>query len=359
MRKLFLLGSFCALLSATACHHVEEEKEETKFLVTSPLQMDTTITKTYVAQIKSIQHIELRAQERGYLQKIYVDEGQRVRKGQLLFQIMPTLYNAEVAKAEAEASYAGIEYRNTKGLADSNIVSAGELALGKAKLAKANAELSLAKVHRQFTEIRAPFDGIIDRFIVKLGSLVDEGDLLSNLSDNSQMWVYFNVPEAEYLDYKTSAASKEHPEVGLLMANNEMFPHRGIVETIEADFNNETGNIAFRATFPNAEGLLRNGETGNIQMVAPLKRALLIPQKATFEVLEKKYVFVVDANKVIRQREIVLGPELEDIDVVVSGLQAGDKILLEGIRKVHDGQKIDYTYEQPQKVMQELKVHAE
>ena len=359
MRKLLLLGSICALFSAAGCHHVEEEKEEVKFVVTSPLEMDTTITKTYVAQIKSIQHIELRAQERGYLQKIYVDEGQQVKAGQLLFQIMPTLYNAEVQKAEAEANYANIEFKNTKGLADSNIVSAGELALGKAKLAKANAELSLAKVHRQFTEIRAPFDGIIDRFIVKLGSLVDEGDLLSNLSDNSKMWVYFNVPEAEYLDYKTSAASKEHPEVGLLMANNELFPHMGIVETIEADFNNETGNIAFRATFPNGEGLLRNGETGNIQMVAPLKHALLIPQKATFEVLEKKYVFVVDAKKVVHQREIVLGPELEDIDVVVSGIQAGDKILLEGIRKVHDGQKIDYSFEAPGKVMQNLKAHAE
>ncbi len=359
MRKLFLLGSICALFGAAGCHHVEEKEEEMKFLVTSPLEMDTTITKTYVAQIKSIQHIELRAQERGYLQKIFVDEGQHVKAGQLLFQIMPTLYNAEVQKAEAEANYANIEYKNTKGLADSNIVSAGELALGKAKLAKANAELSLAKVHRQFTEIRAPFDGIIDRFIVKLGSLVNEGDLLSNLSDNSKMWVYFNVPEAEYLDYKTSAASKEHPEVGLLMANNEMFPHRGIVETIEADFNNETGNIAFRATFPNAEGLLRNGETGNIQMVAPLKHAILIPQKATFEVLEKKYVFVVDANKVLHQREIVLGPELEDIDVVVSGLQPGEKILLEGIRKVHDGQKIDYSFEAPGKVMANLKAHAE
>lgn len=361
MRNTLLLVGICALLVHTSCNSEKKEKEEeVKYVVTNPIKMDTSITKEYVCQIKSIRHIELRALERGYLERIYVDEGQMVHKGQLLFQIMPKLYNAEVQKSQAEANFAEIEYRNTKGLADSNIVSSNELAMGKAKLNKAKAELSLAQVHRQFTEVRAPFDGIINRLEVKLGSLVDEGDLLSSLSDNSQMWVYYNVPEAEYLNYK--ATTKDYAEkmkVSLMMANNQPFAYQGIVETIEADFNNETGNIAFRATFPNPDKLLRNGETGNIEMVVPMKNAILIPQKATYEVMDKKYVFVVDNNKVVKSREIVIGADLEDLYIITSGLSEGDKILLEGIRKVKENMKISYEYEDPQKVMNNLKVPAE
>ena len=137
----------------------------------------------------------------------------------------------------------------------------------------------------------------IDRFQVRLGSLLDEGELLTTLSDNSKMWVYFNVPEAEYLDYQTETKTKQDLKVQLLMANNKYFDQVGEIRTIEADFNNETGNIAFRATFPNPKGLLRHGETGNVVIRVPFKNALLIPQKATFEVLDKKYVYVIDEDK--------------------------------------------------------------
>src|ERR1700740_2160147 len=125
-----------------------------------------------------------------------------------MFQIMPMLYQAELQKAQAEADFVEIEYLNTKRLADSNVVSPNELALAKAKFDKANAELSLAQTHLEFTQIKAPFDGIMDHFHVRTGSLVDEGDLLTTLSDNSEMWVYFNVPEAEYLNYKSNVQAE-------------------------------------------------------------------------------------------------------------------------------------------------------
>jgi membrane fusion protein (multidrug efflux system) len=302
----------------------------------------------------------MRALEKGYLQHIYVDEGKLVKQGQMMFQIMPLLYKAELQKAEAEAKFAEIEYLNTKQLADSNVVSANELALAKAKLDKAKAELSLASVHLGFTEIRAPFTGIMDRFQVRLGSLVNEGDLLTTLSDNSKMWVYFNVPEAEYLDYKMQSKQDTLTKVDLLMANNQVFQYPGVVQTIEADFNNETGNIAFRATFPNPKGLLRHGETGNVQMTVALKNALLIPQKSTFEVLEKKYVFVVDKNNVIQQREVIIGAEMPDIYIIKEGIVEGDRIVLEGIRKVKDKEKIEeYTYLDPKVVIPHLKVYVE
>lgn len=361
MKKILMFVSLCALLCNTGCKKEEEEKEhEAQFLVTNPVKKDTTITKDYVAQIRSIQHIELRAQERGYLQQILVDEGQFVKQGQLLFRIMPNLYQAEMQKAKAEANFAEIEYQNTKKLAESNVVAPNELAMAKAKFDKAKAELQLAQVHLQFTEIRAPFDGIIDRFMVRQGSLVDEGDLLTNLSDNTKMWVYFNVPEAEYLDYKQNLDSnRQDNKVSLLMANNKYFDYPGKIETIEADFNNETGNIPFRATFPNPKGLLRHGETGNIHITTPLTNALLIPQKATFEVLDKKYVYVISKNNTVQSREITVAHELPHIYIVSSGLSEGDKILLEGLRLVKENQKIEYKTLKPEAVLADLELYAE
>jgi membrane fusion protein (multidrug efflux system) len=355
------MGLAASCYGTTSCASKKEEKEEEiKLLVTSPWQKDTTVTKEYVAQIHAYQRIELRALEKGYLQKIFVDEGQTVRKGQPMFQITPLVYQADLQKSQAEANYVGIEYRNTKSLADSNIVSKNELALSRAKFDKAKADVSLAKTHLQFTSINAPFNGIMDHFQARLGSLVDEGDLLSTVSDNSKMWVYFNVPEAEYLAYKAHAkAGDDAMKVKLMMANNEVFGYPGEVKTIEADFNNETGNIAFRATFPNPDGLLRNGETGSVLMTVPLKHALLIPQKATFEILEKKYVYVVDKNKVVHQREITTASEMPDLYVVKSGLASNEQILLEGIRKVKDGDKISFDYQSPQQVIPQLKVYSE
>ena len=361
MKKIPALLSLCALLYTTGCStNAEEKKEEvTEFQVTSPLQRDTTITKDYVCQIHAIRHIELRAQQRGYIQNIFVDEGQRISQGQLMFQIMPKLYEAEVQKAKAEANFADIEYQNTKKLADSKIVAPNELAMSNAKLNKAKAEVALAETHLGFTKIKAPFSGIMDHFQVRQGSLVDEGDLLTTLSDNSKMWVYFNVPEAEYLDFKTHTQKDNMTNVSLMMANNELFPHPGVVQTIEADFNNETGNIAFRATFPNPSGLLRHGETGNVRMTVPLKRALLIPQKATFEVLEKKYVYVVDKDNVIRSREITIAAEMPHVFAVKSGLKKEDRILLEGLRQVKENEKIHPKFMQPKEVISHLSLYAE
>jgi membrane fusion protein (multidrug efflux system) len=360
MEKFLILGSMMGLLFCVSCGSKKhEETEESKFEVTSPLKKDTLIYQEYVCQIHSIQHIELRALEKGYLQYTFVDEGQFVKKGQRIFQIMPLVYQAEAQKAQAEVSSAEIEYQNTKNLADSNIVSQTELALAKARLDKAKAELALAQAHLGFTEIRAPFDGIVGRFHARLGSLLDEGELLTTLSDNSNMWVYFNVPEAEYLDYTSSGSLNHLPQVVLQMANNKNFDYQGVIETIEADFNNETGNIAFRATFPNPKGILRHGETGNVLMPLFLKDAMLIPQKATFDILDKKYVFVIDENGIVHSRQITIGEEMPHLYVVTEGLSEQDKILLEGLRKVRDKDKIAYSFIEPELALVQLELYAE
>lgn len=360
MSKTYMLVALCALVLFTSCQsHSEHHESLSTFPVTSPLKKDTLTTRNYVCQIHSVQHIELRALEKGYLEKIYVDEGQFIKKGQLMFQIMPRLYQAELSIAKAEADFAEIEYQNTKELAETNVVAPNELALARAKLDHAKAELSLAQVHLDFTQIRAPFDGIMDHFHVREGSLLEEGELLTTLSNNQEMWVYFNVPEAEYLDYKTQVNKDHTIDARLLLANNKVFEYGGKVTTIEADFNNETGNIAFRATFPNPKGLLRHGETGSVIIDSPLKDALLIPQKATFEILDKKYVFVISEDGGVHSRQITVGAELPHLYAVLSGIDESDKILLEGLRKVKEGEKIKPEFIEPQKAISELKLHAE
>jgi membrane fusion protein (multidrug efflux system) len=359
MKRVVMYMSVLALFYQSCTPKKEKKEEEAKYAVTSPLQIDTSFTKEYVSQIKSVRNIELRAQEKGFLQNIYVDEGQSVKAGQLLFKIMPKIYEAELQKAQAETKASEIELQNTKLLSDKNVVSKNELAMANAKLDQARAETSLAKLHLSFTEIRAPFDGTIDRIPKKLGSLIDEGELLTSLSDNSQMFAYFNVSEPEYLDYETNTKGRGDRKVSLLLANNQPLPYKGDVETIESEFNNETGNIAFRARFPNPNKLLKNGETGKVQMTVPLRNALVIPQKATYEIQDKIYVFVVDKDGVVKSRTITITGEMDDLYVVAGGISVNDKILLEGVQKVKDDDKIKFEYLAPQEVISHLRLKAE
>jgi membrane fusion protein, multidrug efflux system len=360
MKRIVTLMSLCAIICHTSCTSEKKVKEETgKYKVTSPLIIDTSFVKEYVSQIKSVRNIEIRTQEKGYLQKIFVDEGQFVKAGQVLFQIMPKIYEAELLKAQAEARASEIELNNTKVLSDKNVISKNEFAMAKAKLDQARAEVALAKIHLSFTEIRAPFSGTIDRIPLKLGSLVDEGQLLTSLSDNSQVFAYFNVSEPEYLDYKTNAKDRGSNKVSLLLANNQPLKYQGEVETVESEFDHETGNIAFRAKFPNPDNLLKNGETGKVEMTVPVRHALIIPQKATYEVQEKIYVFVVDKNGVVRSRNITITNQMPDLYVVGSGLAETDKVLVEGVQKVKDNDKIDTEFVAPKEVITHLKLYAE
>lgn len=349
---------FACLLFLASCEEKVHHAEAT-YAVTKPWHKSVQIEQNFVAQIRAIQHIELRAFEKGYLQTIFVDEGQQVKKGDKMFQIMPMLVNAEYDKAKAELEVKRIEYTNTKKLAQQKVVSQNELALTKAKYDKAQAAVDLARAHLDLTTINAPFDGIMDKFRVRLGSLVEEGELLSTLSDIDQLWVYFNVSERDYLNYMNMKKQKgEDSIVKLLLANGKIYDHTGKIDTIEADFDNETGNIAFRATFPNPDHVLRHGETGNVIMTETIDDALVIPQKATFEVLDKKYVFVVDGKGVVSQKEIEIEKEVPHLFVVKSGLTDQDTILLEGLGKVNKGQHIKTKLQGVPDVMKGLELAA-
>ena len=345
-------------LVATACSTEEHHEEHGSWLVSSPLVQDTPLVKEYVAQVRASQHIELRAMEKGYLEGILADEGEVVKEGRPLFRIMPRVLAAELKMAKAEAEFASIEYENTRALQERDVVSANELKLARARLDKAEAEVSLAATHLDLTQVKAPFEGILGRLEVRMGSLVDEGELLSTLSDNRTMWVYFNVSESEYLDYQRAVRNDEQVRVDLRMANGEIFPYKGKIDTIESDFDSETGNIAFRASFPNPDALLRHGETGKVMLTSTLEQAMLIPQKATYEILDRTYVFVVE-DDVVHSREVHVVEELPHLFVIDRGLSPEDHVLLEGLRRVKDGDHIQGHYEEPEAVVAKLELPAE
>jgi membrane fusion protein, multidrug efflux system len=350
--------------------HVEEEAhhEEHQITVTSPMAKDVIITQEYVCQIHSRRHIDVCALEDGYLMPIPVKEGQAVKEGEVMFEIVPVLYKARWEAAVAERDLARLELNNTRRLAKKQGVSENEVKLFEAKLARAQANADLAAAEFNFTKVTARFDGIIDRLKEQQGSLVKEGDILTTLSDNSVMWVYFNVTEKRYLEYMAETGQdKLNLDVVLMLANHNKFPHLGKIDpahnigAIEAQFNNETGNIAFRADFPNPNRLLRHGQTGTVLINRPTKGAIVIPQRATFENLAKRYVYVVGKDDVVHQREIVIDHELEDIFVIEKGiLDVNDRIVLEGTRQVRDGDKLEgYEFLSPEKVMANQKNHAE
>ena len=340
--------------------HVEEaHHEQHKILITTPMAKDVIITQSYVCQIHSQRHIDLCALEDGYLEAIPIKEGQGVKTGELMFQVVPILYKAELAAEVAERDLAQMELNYTQTLADKQGVSQKEVQLYKAKLAKAQAKVDLAQAKFNFTSVKAPFDGIIDRLKTQQGSLVKEGDMLTTLSDNKVMWVYFNVTEKRYLEYMAETGqNKQSPDIHLKLANQDIFPQIGKIGAIEANFDNTNGNIAFRADFPNPDGLLRHGQTGTVLINRPLK-GIVIPQRATFENLAKRYAYVVGKDDVVHQREIVIDHELDDIFVIGKGLDVNDRIVLEGIRQVHDGEKVEYEFRTAEQAMANQKNHAE
>jgi RND family efflux transporter MFP subunit len=352
--RLMPLSIFISLLYSCTSDGNKESNLE-KFPVTTSLMTDTTYVKEYVADIHSIQNVEIRAKASGFVESIHVDEGHFVQQGQLLFSIGSQQYKQELLKAQAalasalaDAKAAEVELNNVRTLVSKSIVSQSEQDLAEAKLEAFKAKIEEAKAHESsanlqlsFAQIKAPFSGQINRIPFKTGSLVDEGSLLTTISNNKEVFVYFNLSEKDYLDYITSKPEERPTEAKLLLANNTLYQHKGKIETIESEFEKSTGNIAFRARFPNPNQILKHGGSGKVLLTTTLKNATIIPQKSTFEIQGNIYVFVVDKESKVQMRKIVPTHALPQVYVISSGLQPDDKFIYEGIQRVKEGDKIE------------------
>jgi membrane fusion protein (multidrug efflux system) len=357
--KKYLFG----LLLLSACSAKKEDAVEIQTLeVSTPISIDTTIYQQYVADIHAIQNVEIRARVKGYLDRILVDEGKQVKKGQIMFTINNQEYVAELARAKAVLSQASAELKaeeltlvNTRLLVEKNVISKNQLAISlakvdglKAKREEAQAHVRAAELKVEHSNIRAPFDGVVDRLPFKRGSLVDEGTLLTTLSDNQSVFAYFNVSEQEYLAFSLKGGVNKASAVELLL---------GIVETIEGEFDKSTGNIAFRARFANPNKLLRHGASGKVQLPKNVSGYWLIPQKSVFEIQEKSYVFVKDASGIVKMKGISPDIRIPHFYLVKSGFSAQDTVLIEGIQLVKQGQKIKSTFKPMRQLLNEYKAH--
>jgi len=327
-----------------------------------PVVPVTTTTATtfreYPASLEGKVNVEIRPQVEGYLNQIFVDEGAYVRTGQPLFKIDARTYNeslnnakSSLLAAQANVSKAQVEIDRLTPLVEHNVISDVQLKTAKAAYdasvaaaKQAEAAVANAQINVGYTLVKATNNGYIGRIPSKKGSLVGKDDVLTVLSDISEMYAYFSLSEPDFLTFKNQFAGnsieekvKHVPAVELALADNSVFGSKGKISTVEGQFDKTTGAISFRATFPNPGGILRTGNTGKVRIPQQFTDAMVVPIESTFEVQDKVFVFVVgDSNKVASKPITVTG-KTTNYYFVKDGLKAGDKIVFAGAGNLQDG----------------------
>lgn len=362
MKFVHLAALFISVYAAgcAAKGNQETVKQEVELPVLKLQTLDTILEKSYVTSINACRNVELRAKAAGFLEEISVDEGQMVQKGQIMFRlndaefkVQLTEAKAALSSAQADLKSAGVELDRVKILVTKKVLSASELDLAKAKLAAAAARVDEAAARQEnaaiklsYTVIRAPFTGIIDRIPHKKGSLITEGILLTTVSDIHEMHAYFNLSESEYLNYMKSGkkAHKDGEKVQLVLADGSLYAQQGTIQTIDAEIEKQTGSIAFRASFSNPAQLLKHGASGKIILQSAAPKAILIPQRAVFEIQDKNYVFIVKNDNTVKMQEFKPDTRLDDFVLVQSGLSANDQIIYEGVQNIKEGSRIKPRY---------------
>lgn len=351
------LFSICLLTESCNPEKRAERKNGPKLPVATLTTKSTDLYKHYVGDLNAYQNVEIRARVQGYLEEIYVDEGRHVKKGQPLFRLSDKEFKAgqsqavaNLQKAIAQALSQKLEVDRKRPLVVKGIISSTELEVAEAEyqavlanVERAKSELANAETKLTYTFLRAPFDGITDRNPFKVGSLINEGTLLTTVSDIEHINAYFNIPERDYLEYvKTieNGGKLRERDITLILADGSRYPYPGKLEKQDGVFNDNTGTIDFRARFPNPGKRLKHGSAGIIQIANHIDNALLVPQKATFEIQDKTYVFVVDSTEHVKMKCFVPQKRFSDFYIVASGLQPGERIVYEGVQKIKDGMKI-------------------
>lgn len=315
---------------------------------------DAQLFNSYPAILKGKTDIDIRPQVSGFITKVCVDEGQRVVKGQPLFIIDQVQFQAAVDQAQASVNAARTAVANAKITADNNRqlfdrniisenawqISDNQLRQAQASLAQAEAALTSAKKNLSYTTVTAPSDGVVGSIPSREGSLASPSSVqpLTTISDNSEMYAYFSLTEKDLLemtDNGTIPMNKiiaDIPSVNLVLADGTEYPQQGKVATISGVLDNNTGSASARALFPNPSGMLRSGNTGKVLIPVTASNAISIPQKATFEVQDLRYVYVLnDSNKTVTTPIKVMTLNDGKNFIVTEGLKAGDRVVIEGI----------------------------
>jgi membrane fusion protein (multidrug efflux system) len=336
-----------------------------EYPVVAIARQQTVVHTDYPASLQGVQNIEIRPKVDGFVEQILVDEGATVKKGQLLFKIHAPQYeqetrtaNAAIKSAEAEVNTARMQVEKVSPLVKEEIVSHYELEAAQftlqtreAALAQAKASLVNARTNLGYTHIASPVDGVIGSLPHKTGSLVSSSSLqpLTTVSDISKVYAYFSFNEKQFLHFSDTYPGKtleeklrRLPPVTLILSNGKEYGEKGRVTSVNGLINPETGSVNFRATFPNTLGLIRSGGSANIRIARNVDSAILVPQKATYEIQGKRFVYKVDGGNTVKSTEIAVmeASHSGEYFIVERGLEAGDRIVAAGAGSLKDGTKI-------------------
>ena len=348
-------------LAFPACKQATQTRANTEHEVMTIAPTSRTLSTSYPATIKGRQDIEIYPQVSGKLTELCVSEGQHVKKGQPLFIIDQVPYQAALRTAEAnveaaKASLANAEltYESRKALYAEEVVSEFDLNTtensylsAKAQLAQMEAQEVNARNNLSYTVVTSPSDGVVGTLPYRVGALVSSSipQPLTTVSDNSVMYVYFSMTENQLLGLIRQYGSKDKaleqmPAIKLTLSDKSEYAHEGRIETISGVIDQSTGSVSIRAAFPNQEGLLHSGGSGNVVIPQQRDNVFVIPQAATYEIQDQTYAYkVIDGKAVstlIRVSRVNGGQEY----IVESGLAEGDVIVAEGAGLLREGMEI-------------------
>lgn len=361
--KFFAIALSCGLLLCS-CSQKENKNQtaEEEYAVDVVKTASTSLTKSYPATLKGQEVSDIAAKVSGHIVKVYVQEGATVRKGQALFAIDPTQYQAAVQQAAASVkvvqtsiSTQKLTLENKKMLHDKQIISdydyqlaQNQLATLEAQLSQAQAAYNAAKDQLSFCTVTSPANGVIGEIPLRVGALVGPSmpTPLTTVANTSTMFAYFSMSEKDLLEMSRQhgskdAAVKAFPQVLLKLVDGTLYDYSGTVQAISGVIQNATGSVQIRADFQNPQNILRSGGTATIVIPNQMSDALMVPQKATWAVQDKRFVYILDKDNVAHTTEITVLPEHDGTNyVVTSGLKEGDRIVIEGVAKLKDGTKI-------------------
>lgn len=352
MRNKSFLGAIAALLLVAACGKKQEQAPQMgpmPFPVQTVVNEDATVYEEYTANLEGQHNVEIRPKVTGFIQKIYVDEGQEVRKGQLLFKLETQTLNEDAAAAKANVTAAQVEVDRLKPLVDRKIISNVVLETAKAKLAQAKASYSSIGATIGYGTIVSPVDGVIGGLPYKEGSLVSSTVEvpLTTVSDTRIMRAYFSMNEKQMLDFSRifkgqslQEKLKNTPDVSLLLIDGSEYEEKGRLQTVNGLVNATTGTTQFRAEFPNPQSILRSGGKGVVRLPIETKNAIVIPQNAVMDMQGKQMVYVVGKDNKVKSR-IITSSTTSGLNFIVSGgLEPGEVIVVEGVSKLKDDMEI-------------------
>ena len=319
------------------------------FSVATLQEKTVTGYQEYPVRIEGIVNSDVRAKTSGYIQQVLVDEGEKVKKGQPLFKLETQSLSQDANAAKASVNAAQVEVDKLIPLVEKNIISKVQLETAKANLAQAKANYNSINANIGYATVKSPVDGYVGAINLREGSLVSPSDAtaLTTVSEISQVYAFFSLNEAQYINYlqkmegkSKSERIKNSPDVSLVLANGELYSETGRIQTSTGQINQNTGTIKIRAAFNNPNEILTNGNSGKIRIPTTYQDAIVVPQSATFEQQKDVLIYTLQSDNKVKSNIITIKGTVDNLYVVESGLQKGDKIITSGISKLRNGTEI-------------------